>query len=264
MKTKSHLEALSKGRNFFHPKLHKQSTSLNMESQLNNSLLSRIIKTDNKVENYYFNNINISSDQFRQGIASNIGMSIDSCKNKLLNSYAPTCSDFSMGNSVNSLKNISSVSNSMATTTNKKEHVGSVSPFTADLHAKNVYNTNFPTKTKLDHDMCKIKKKPLNPPGNVMENIYKKTDNQNTTNKVGEILKKFKITNKNNIPAETHVLTTDKNGKGLETNLSVNISPYKQNKRMHKNSVSIRVGDNINKLAGDDMDFFFSGNEEEN
>ena len=266
MKTKSHLEALSNGRNFFHHKLHKQSPSLNMETQLNNSLLNRIIQTDQKVENYYFNNINISSHQFSKGIANNIGMSLDNCKNNMLNSYAPTCSDFSMGKSVNSLKNINSVSNSMTTSANTKEQFNNVSPFTSDLHPKNIYNTNYVTKTKIENEMIKIKKKPLNLPSNIFENIYKKRENLNTANKVEEMIKGYKKVNKNNIYSEIDVLSTcKKSGKLIETNLSMNISPCKQNnKRTHKNSVSIRVGDNINKLAGDDIEFFFSGNEEEN
>jgi len=280
MKTKSNIENINKGsRNFFNPKYHKQSTSLNMESELNTSILNNIIKTENKIENYYFNNINISSDQFNKRIGINLGMAVDN-NNKLINSNSQNPSYFSIGQSVNSLRNLSSTGNSLTNSGVTKEGNVSVSAFSSDLNGlKN--NNNYTTTNKAsDNNNIKVNKKVPYQQINLLTETYKKKkDPTSSANKVGEILKGFKIIgNKNKYTAETDVANSsliqnqvnkEKSGKQLiNTNMSVKISPFKQpriNHTNHKNSVSIGIDGVINKLKGDDMaELFFSGNEEEN
>jgi hypothetical protein len=279
MKTKSHLENIIKGsRNFLNPKSHKQSTSLNMESELNTSILNKIIKTDNKIENYYFNNINISSDQFNKKIGINLGMTVD-INNKLINSNSQNPSYFSVCQSVNSLRNLSSTGNSLTNSGVTKESNVSVSAFSPDLNGlKN--NTTKNKATTSDNNCIKINKTvPYKQMNLLTENLNKKKDPTTSANKVGEILKGFKIVgNKNKFSAENDVTNSsllqntvnkEKSGKHLiNTNMSVKISPYKQprnNHTNHKNSVSIGIDAVINKLIGDDQaELFFSGNEEEN
>lgn len=272
--------------------LHKQSPSYNFESTVNMNKTklevpskfafnNTTINCKNNIENYYFNNINISTDELRNKLGNmNLETSIGNINNKNMQIN----SSINSINSKSSIKSIQSVNNSM----NTSFFNFNPNPFISEnftnrkLNNPNMEKIRKSTIVNLKQSVQMEKEKDRL---NYMSRLDTSKNNISKANDFSEFVKFTKLstsTSRNSNFNTQHnqndpVLTESsfrkfRFSKIKDPNSSINISPFKKaelldlsnnsNKSSLHNFSKIKNVQNLSKLIGDEQPDIFSDCEE--
>jgi hypothetical protein len=274
---------------------HKQSPSYNFENTLkiNKSKLlipsrfplnNTTIQCNNNIENFYFNNFNISTDELKNKFG-NLNLEA-SCGNINIKNMQINNSINSV-HSIGSIKSMQSVNNSM----NTSNFNYSPNPFISE-NFTNRLATNIPNMEKIRKSTIVNLKQSAQLEKekerfNYMSRFDKSKNNISRANDFSEFVKftKFSTSTSRNTNFNTQqnqndpVLTESSNrkfrfSKIKDPNSSINISPFKRAeildlssnsiKNTHNNLSKIKNVQNLSKLVGDEEPDIFSDCEGEN
>lgn len=268
-------------------KIHKSSPSYSFADAIKKSQkimpTNTIIKCDNNIENYIFNNINISTEELNNRLP--VSLNLDAHNNSKL------------GTSINtggSIKSIHSMNNSLNSVNSSFKNVMPI--FNKDnFSSRNVNNVS-----QLQDCLKKsaiVNLKQMQTQGKDKINIFEKLDKRKTntgssnqTKDITELLRLSKMSNatyRNNNSLFNNQKTynfmpnsnIDSNKKLKlaikDPNLSINISPLKRINLLNESSQSIASSqhnlsklknvENLSKLAGDEeVDIFSDGEDPSN
>jgi hypothetical protein len=260
-------------------KIHISTTGEINNIDLNNISTSRpkvankIINCDNNIENYYFNNINISTDDLAKRIPINLNLDTGS---KHQRSGKKNISTINTINSMSSIKTINSI-NSINSLSNSNNNTPMVTPFYKD----NFTSRNMAMKINSQEDF--FKKSNIARMKNFHQNQgqnYQRTERGNmSSNPRGDITDFLRgsynpnllTTSRDNSMNINHLNTTSKKPKFMnfkdikDINASINISPFKRNtlnqSEVSQNNSILKNVEILPKLAGDDEIDIFSDDE---
>ncbi len=247
---------------------HKASPSLNLNiNKRNTNGPNNMIQCNNNIENFFYNNINISTDELNKKFS---GFNLNTSGNKSIQVNQSNNSIHTI-NSINSLKSIN-INNSSKFNIN-------VSPFVSETFTtRNGYiNTSTGINSSRKSQIANLKesshsiksgdifvKKPSLAKDFTdfvkMTKLKKNKDPKNPK----DVKEKLNLTNFQDV-LQTETEKKFRFHKILDTNTSINLSAFKknletssQNIRPNNEVYKIKNIENLNKLAGDDEPDIFS------